>query len=418
MISAFGVQHEEISKAKLPVFHGTTKAGAKAIKQGKFVSGVGRKRKGSIEDVASQPHSDFRPEGIYTTADRSYADMYAASGRVPNKNTGFIGSLPKNPYKGKGRVLRWNAKGKHPLYTDRESEIVFDPKDLGKPKVKRSRGLAVKAKAGGKKYALVPERRSVRVLPRKKFERAWADVASGNGKWGKKSKKRAARAGKKMEGMSQKVKVTSSGKIKAPKDLHPKVRQQAVDLINRTAENPRIKRVYRSAAKAVTPEMDKTFATAFGVNGTGIMKGLPSALRGEAGMALIQRHIAANGKAARKATVKSLVRSGEGGGHDWKLGMRDALRDIHRKQDSDTAYMLSRRIRNDRGRQAAALTNKQRKKKWEGPVQAGKGAKEYETDRGFVPAEPAEIPFRRKVIMNMVEHRRFNPSAYGSALKS
>lgn len=140
--SAFGVEH--VSKiAAMPVYHGTTKAGAKAIRRGKFVSMTGKERDGGMRNPL-----DLRPEGIYTTNDKRLATDFALSGRTPKRGSGAA----RQPLRGK--VVAWNAVGVKPKYRhrygDESDEIIYDLKSLGPPMSETTVGEPAPTNAAGK----------------------------------------------------------------------------------------------------------------------------------------------------------------------------------------------------------------------------------------------------------------------------
>jgi hypothetical protein len=406
MRDAFGVERTDIAKYRLPVFHGTTKAGAKAIKHGKFVSSVGRKRKG-VEAVAAQPHTDFRPEGIYTTPKRDMATMYSRSGRSPDKRGMRAASqkVMSKPYKPVGRVLEFDAKGKHPLYTDKSfGEIVFNPTELGKPRKTHKVRFAAKAKADGKKYAVVTEGSKAMAFPRKKFEKVTAEVGNAFGKPKKKMKKAFKKiepVGEKMERKAPYIKF-KDGQIKEESpNIHPKLRKkmlkQAVvrGKYVKQGSSKKEKQVLRSANQA-SPLFDETMTDAFGVGRTAMSKGLPSALKGAKGMETIQRAVQRDPVAAKKA-VRSL-RKIRTRSWDETADMERGLQTVDRNQGREAAYMLSRRIRSDRGRTAATA-----KKKTDIRLvnrDYGKGARAWEKNHGFEKPKEPNVPNRMQARLN------------------
>ena len=449
MLNAFGV--DEVSKANIPVFHGTTKAGAKAIKRGKFISAVGRKRTGSIKSVASQPHKDFRPEGIYTTASRSTADHYSSAGRSPvtrNMSARTILDEIGHPYRNKGRVLRFEAEGKKPLYTDESHEIVFDPKELGKPEKTYKTGATWrKTKAGGKKYTLMPKKYrgdDIVAVPRKsakKFNRTQkkalkriiatgVDSNKGMKKLPLKQQKKMSRD---IRGLKDSSKVMDREiknaphlryktswddkpvKITTSPNLHPKLRKKMVEMAEINSgddlSSKQIKRTYRRAHKAIGTA-DPTVGEAFGLQRSPMSKRLPSALREGKGMAMVQRRISAD-PVARKDSRRQLrnIQPGDFGSRAEQS--KEALQITDTHHGNETAYVLSRLMSHDRGKDVARMAKSPERKKTK---KAGKGAAQWRKDAGFKPAGPYQKPYRWSLRQSLVEQRKQNLADAESAM--
>jgi hypothetical protein len=172
MKDAFGV--ERISKiAMMPVYHGTTAAGA--AKLGRYVRAKDPS-KSAWRSLTGKPRTDgtpgnpgeSRPDGLYVTPYRSKAEGYSLTGRSPNKGGIEQGSS-------KGKLLTFNAVGVKPKYRDPvQGESIYDPRELGAPlktetvkrsKVRRTDAQRIEAYQVERDAAILRDRKAGRSSP-------------------------------------------------------------------------------------------------------------------------------------------------------------------------------------------------------------------------------------------------------------